>query len=243
MKKRIFSLILLLSFIPFICYADGWFYAAATTGGGGTTAPTIRNSAASGSRDTDNEVIIPQPVSGNFIVVFVFAFDTFSARTMSDSAGNTYTYRLQQADSNSNYVGVFTAPVTSTGSGNNTITLPTTATVLYAIEVQGNPSSDQIDGSVTSGTYSGSAGGSLTASAITTTVATDLILSAAIDQNTATLVSNTGTLVWSSSALNTDFNIVQQHTTSATGNYSEIFTVPSSSGETAAIVAIAIKGQ
>lgn len=197
-------------------------------------APTIRNQSGT---PAGSSATIPQPVLGNFLVLCNFNFNSRTTGA-SDTAGNIWTHQLSAADSNMNWLNVFTAPVISTGSGTNTISGLTDG-VYWVAEIQG-VGATPIDGSVTSGTFSGSSGGTLTASPITTSVATDLILSFAIDQETATLTVNTGTLVASGS--NVDFNIVQQHTTSSTGPYAESFNVPTSSGETAVIIAIAIAG-
>ena len=198
-------------------------------------APTIRNfSSISGF---DDPVTLPQPVVGNAIYVFVFSTAPVTSG-IADSAGNTYTFLKNQADSNSNYTAVFRAPVTAGGSG----TLEVTTSIgggLCAIEVAND---NGVDGTVAAGTYSGNAGGTLSASAITTTVATDLILSAAYDQNNAALSADTGTLVASANGIGGDSAIVQAHTTSSAGSYTESFTVPASSGETASMIAIAIMG-
>lgn len=202
----------------------------------GGTAPTIRSASGVGANGASQTR--PQPVSGNYYVAWVFDFSPITTG-FADTAGNTWTAKKQQADSNSNYVNLFTAPVTATGSGTNTFTSGSGGSI-QVTEVQGNLSSTPDDGTITGGTFTGSIGGTLSAGAITTTAAASLILSAAIDQNSATLVANSGTLV--ASGVGQDFNIVQQRTTSSAGSYTESFTVPISVNETAAIVAIAIKG-
>lgn len=207
----------------------------AYSGGGGGSAPTVRNFCTPVGAGS---CTIPQPVSGNFIVVFNFNFSG-STPTTTDSAGNTYTNRVNAGDANGNFCQVSTAPVTATGSGTLTVT-ENLGGVIVAIELTGNVSSTPIDGSVTSGTFSGSVGGTLTATGIITTVANDILLSGAIDQNGAALTVNTGTLIYSGTLA--DRNIVQKRTVAATGTYAEAFNVPVSVGETAVICAIAIKG-
>ena len=202
-------------------------------------APTIRNSAKSASMTDPGTAVIPQPVSGNFIVVFAVGSGSFAAINAHDSASNTYTRQSAQVDDSGNYIVCYTAPVTATGSGNLTVSVEITSCVI-AMELTGNVSSTPIDGSVTTGNYNSAGPGTITATGIVTTVATDLILSGVVDQNQAAITVNTGTSVQSSTLYDTF--IVQQHTTSATGTFAEAFNVPSSSGETARMIAIAIKG-
>jgi len=195
--------------------------------------PTIRNfSSISGF---DDPVFLPEPVVGNAIYVFVFSIAPVTSG-ITDSAGNTYTFLKNQADSNSNYTAVFRAPVTVSGSG--TLEIMTEHGGLCALEIAND---NGVDAAVTTGTYASNSGGTLSAGAITTTVADDLILSAAYDQNNATLSASTGTLVITGSS-SADMAIVQAHTTTSTGSYTESFTIPASYGETASMIAIAIKG-
>jgi Putative Ig domain len=196
-------------------------------------APTIRNATSVGG--FDDNVTLPQPVVGNCIYVFVFSISAVTSG-ITDSAGNTYTFLKNAVDSNGNYTAVFRAPVTAAGSGS--LAVSTIHGGMCAIEVAND---NGVDGSVTSGTYSGNSGGTASAGAITTTAAAGLILSAAYDQNGVSLSANTGTLV---ATANTggDTGIVQAHTTSSAGSYTESFTVPASNGETASMVAVAIMG-
>ena len=203
------------------------------------SAPTIRNQSGWGLFQTPCENTLPQPVVGNFIVVFIAATSAITA-SMTDSAGNTYTAITHATDVNSNTISLYTAPVTASGTGTLTITESTTGGSMLAIEVAGVSGSTPSDGTGT-GTYNSSAGGLCSASAISTTFATDLILSALYDQNNQAITVNTGTLI-ASATEGGDFAIAQQHTTSSTGSYTESFNIPASVGETAAMVAIAIKG-
>lgn len=203
------------------------------------TAPTISNFSPSAGSAYQTPTSLPQPLLNDVIVACVFAFASISTG-VTDSAGNTYTAQAQQADTNGNFVNLFTAPVTATGTGTLTVT-SANGGGLALVDVTGAASGSFIDGIVTFGNYAGSAGGLLTASAITTTVATDLILSFGFNQNGSVMTANTGVLV-TNGTLGSDFGIVQAHTTSATGSFSESINVPASASETAVIVAIAIKG-
>ena len=208
--------------------------------------PTIRNfSTISTNRSSPSTQTIPQPTVGDEFVVFIFAFSLITTG-LSDSAGNTCTTFGGAQDSNGNWVNVFTCPVTVAGGATDTFT-STNGGVIQINDLEGVASSSQIDGTFKSGTFSGSAGGTLTASGLTTTFADDLILSGAIDQNNATgaLTANTGTMVTSaqpSGANGADANAVQQHSVTSTGTYAEAFTMAASSGQTAVIGVVAIKG-
>ena len=203
------------------------------------TAPTVRNFSPTAGSSFQTPMSLPQPLLGDVIVAWVFAFNAVSTG-VTDSAGNTYTAQAQQPDANGNYVNLFTAPVTATGSGTLTVTSANGGGFVL-MDITGAASGSFIDGLVTSGQYSGSVGGLVTASAITTSFATDLIISAAFNQNGSVMTANTGTLV-TNGTLGSDFCIVQTHTTSTSGSYAESITVPVSVSETAVIVAIAIQG-
>jgi hypothetical protein len=203
------------------------------------TAPTIRNQSGWGAFQTPCQNTLPQPVVGNFIVVFIAATSAITS-SMTDSAGNTYTAITHISDANSNTISLYTAPVTASGSGTLTITESATGGSMIAIEVQNVSGSTPSDGTGT-GTYNSSAGGLCSTSSISTTFATDLILSALYDQNNQVVTANSGTLIATASE-GGDTAIAQQRTTSSTSSYTESFTIPASTGETAAMVAIAIKG-
>lgn len=202
------------------------------------TTPSVLQSARSAAAGAPATAVLSQPTSGNFLVAFLYAFSQITTG-VSDSAGNTWTAQAQAQDASGNWVNLFTAPVTLTGSGNNTLTSTNGRTIDF-IEVTGNKSSTPINGSPTSGTFSGSAGGTVTAAAISTSDANCLLLSAAIDQNSATLTVNTGNLI--QNGVQSDYNISQYHQVTATGNYSEAFNVPVSASETAVILSFAIGG-
>lgn len=209
-------------------------------------APTIRNfSAISANRSSPSTQTIPQPLVGDEFVVFVFAFSAITTG-LSDSAGNTCTSFGSVADANGNRVNIFTCPVTVAGGTTDTFT-STGGGTIQVNDLTGVAASAQIDGTIKSGTFSGSAGGTLTAAGLTTTFANDLILSAAIDQNNATsaFAASTGTMVTSampSGANGADADAIQQHSVTSTGTYAEAFTVAASSGQTAVIGVVAIKG-
>lgn len=203
------------------------------------SAPTIANFSPVIGSAFDAPTTLPKPSLGDVIVVILFAFSAISTG-ITDNASNVYTAQAQQQDGNSNYVNLFTAPVTS---------LPTSTLIISSsnggglalLDITGVATGTFIDGTVQVGTYSGSAGGSVTAAAITTSVATDLIISAAFNQNGSVMTAGTGVLV-TNGTVGSDFGIVQARTTTSAGNYSESITVPASPSETAGIVAIAIKG-
>lgn len=209
------------------------------TYGGGGSPPTIRNSATSAASNSPVTVDLPTPVVGNLIVVFVPSFGSCATNALTDDASNTYTRRATAQDANGNWMNLFTAPVTSAGSGNLTITAAVSCStaIVAAAEVQAQFG---IDASATTGTYSGNGPSTVDAGGITTTVANDLILSCAINQNSSVMTANTGTAY--SSGTQVDYHLCQQRTVSATGTYTEKINVPASVGETAVIAAIAIKG-
>lgn len=203
------------------------------------TAPTKVQSTA-WSVASNRQQTISSPTIGNLMVTFVNSF--FSASTLTDSSGNTHTLYGSHADSNGNFCHIFTSPITHTAA---TVTISDSShnCNIQINEITGFDSGSPTDGAFEFGTFSGSSGGTLTATAVTTTFADDLILSAAFDQNSAALSVNTGTLI---AFLNTDSGsdtcISQQHTVSVTGSYAEKFNVPTSASETAVICVIAIKG-
>lgn len=203
-------------------------------------APAIVQQTSSGSGASASFASLP--TVGNLIVVVGFQFATIAPAA--DNQGNTYTEHAEQVDANGNFVAVSSGKVV-TSSGTFTISAMGGGGVFWAAEISGWSGLTVVDDVKTAAKVGTTAPWDLATAPLLCGVAEDLIVIGSIDQSGTTTftakVNGTAATQQFTSSLQ-DIDYVWTFATSARGVYNPSIRDTGTLSNTAAMVAMAIRG-